>query len=203
MKTRYFVFVEFTDPRVRQFLDDLRNALNGCSLHDTPHITVRGPYTAKPEAASLEKWRQGLSGHGVLLIDIGLFKTPKGFAVFLHAKSKIFDDIWYKPDYQGPKSSRKPHVTLFESKSLYAAQSIRDFLLSENLSVFTLGVDLTVYTTKQHELLGYNYGSLDPTYSQSPPERIVFRDGIFERAQKLQEFIAEQENGSSPQANLF
>lgn len=204
IKPRFFVFVEFTDPKVRLFLDELRNTLSGAALKDSPHITVRGPYNVKPEKPSIDIWKQGLEGNGVLLIDSGIFKTSKGYAVFLHAKSKIFDDkLWWKPDYQGPKSSRKPHVTIFETKSSYCAELVRNFLNTEDISVFTYGVDLTVYTSKQHELLGYNENILEQSYKTLAQERIQYRDGLFERAHKLREHIAHQEDSPPIQTRLF
>lgn len=203
MKIRYFVFIEFSDPKVRQFLDELREALNGKILTDSPHITVRGPYSTRPDTTLLEQWKEDLTGQGVMLVDTGVFKTPKGYAVFLHAKSKIFDDIWWKPDYKGPKSSRKPHVTIFETRSAYSAELVKNFLAAEDISVFTLGVDLTVYTSRQHELLGYNFESVNQAYSTSPPERIVFREGIIDRARKLHAHIAQHEQSAPFQPNLF
>lgn len=203
MRVRYFVFVEFTDPKVRQFMDELREALSGHISTDAPHITVRGPYTTRPDTSLLEEWKENLSGQGIMLVDPGVFKTPKGYAVFLHAKSKIFDNIWWKPDYKGPKSSRKPHLTIFETKSSYSAGLVRNFLETENISIFTLGVDLTVYTSRQHELLGYNFESVNQTYARSQPERIIFREGIIDRARKLYAHIAEHEKLTPFQPMLF
>lgn len=205
IKQRFFVFVEFTNPIVREFLDELRLALTGEPPRDAPHITVRGPYTTKPESSSIEHWKQGLTGNGVLLIDSGIFKTPKGYAVFLHAKSKIFDDnsLWWKPDYQGPKTSRKPHVTVFETRSAYCAELVNNFLTTEEISIFTYGVDLTVYTSKQHELLGYNADIVDHDYKPLPQERIKYREGILERARKLQEHIKQQRDSTPIQTRLF
>lgn len=200
---RYFVFVEFTDPRVRQFLDELRKALNGGQLNDVPHITVRGPYSTKPEASSIESWKQDLVGNGVLLGESDIFKTPKGYAVFLHAKSKIFNDIWWKPDYRGPKSSRKPHVTIFETKDLHSAELVQNFLNSEQIEIFTFGVDLTVYTSKQNDLLEYNSNVLDLSYKPIPQDRIHFNQGIFERGRKLYEHLAQQEIDHPLQPRLF
>lgn len=203
MKIRYFVFVEFSDPKVRQFLDELREALSGADPTDSPHITVRGPYSARPDTILLEQWKNDLTGQGVMLIDSGIFRTPKGYAVFLHAKSKIFNDIWWKPDYKGAKSKRKPHVTVFETNNLYSANLVRNFLKTEEISIFTLGVDLTVYTSKQHELLGSNFDVVSQAYSPSPPERIVFREGLVERARKLQNHISQHEQSMPFQPKLF
>ena len=185
------------------FLDDLRRTLSGKPKSDAPHITVRGPYSVKPESTSLENWKSGLTGNGVLLIDSGVFKTPKGYAVFLHAKSKIFDDIWWKPDYRGTKSSRKPHVTIFETASSHCAELVQNFLNSEQISVFTYAFALTVYTSKQHELLGDNNGVLDLSYSPLPQERIHFKEGMFERGSRLYEYIAEQEHNLPHQLRLL
>jgi hypothetical protein len=193
MQTRYFVYLEFTDPNVCKFLDDLRSSLSIARFNDSPHITVRGPYTTKPETEALEEWRHGLHGQGVFLIDPGVFKTPKGFAVYLHAKSSVFDKIWWKPDYRGPKSSRKPHVTLFETKSAYAAGVVKSFLETEEISIFTYAIDLTVHTSKQHQLLGSNHQYLDHSYVALPQERIVIREGLLERATNIRNHISEYE----------
>lgn len=203
-KLRFFVFVEFKDPRVRQFLDELRSVFSDSPLKDAPHITVRGPYVTKPDSSSIDTWKQSLIGNGVLLIDVGTFKTPKGYAVFLHAKSKIFDDnLWWKPDYQGPKASRKPHVTIFETQNKYHADQVHNFLTAEKISIFTYGVDLTVYTSKQHELLGYNIDILNQSYKNLPQERMQFRDGLFERAKKLHEHLKLHDESHDVQIKLF
>lgn len=203
MKIRHFVFIEFSDPKVRKFLDELREALNGKNPTDAPHITVRGPYSTRPDTTLIEQWKGDLVGQGVMLIDSGIFKTPKGYAVFLHAKSKIFNDIWWKPDYKGPKSSRKPHVTIFETTSLYSAELVKNFLTTEDISIFTLGIELTIYTSKQHELRDHTFDSVNQIYSASPPERIVFREGIIDRARKLHAHIAQHDQLVPFQPNLF
>lgn len=203
MTVRHFIFVEFTNPEVRNFLDELRLALSGKPAHDSPHITVRGPYSTKPEKSSIDTWKNDLHGHGVILIDIGTFKTPKGHVVFLHAKSKIFDEIWWKPDYKSPKNKRKPHLTLLETKSERVAQSVKDFLTAENISIFTFGVDLTVYTTKQRELLRSNASIINENYSPLPQERMVFKPGLFSRTKKFIKSLENQGNDQPVQRSLF
>jgi hypothetical protein len=185
MSVRHFIFVEFSDPVVRNFLDRLRFAFALEAPKDSPHITVRGPYANRPDAEYIERWRQEIRGHGIFLIDAGVFKTPKGYAVFFHAKSRVFDEIWYKPDYPSPKNKRTPHLTLYETKEKWKADLVLQFLATEEISVFTLGVDLTVYTSKQYSLIGSEDSHFLRQYTPARQERIFHKPGMLDRATNL------------------
>jgi hypothetical protein len=202
MSARYFVFIEFSDQEVRDFLARLKTALGGARFEDTPHITVRGPYTSPPDPQVIEQLGEKLHGNGVLVAEVGVFSTPKGHAVFLHAKSKLFEGIWWKPDYSGPAHRRIPHVTLYETPSRDRANTVRDFLRSECVEIVTYGVELTVYTSKQQTLLAPDEVPV-LARRKLPPERISFREGLFDRAKKLRDYLEGRSEGAGPQSVLF
>lgn len=202
MAARYFVFVEFSDPDVRDFLNRLRATILGRPLADNPHITVRGPYSKPPDSKYINELSDKLHGQGVLIADVGLFETPKGYAVFLHAKSKLFDDVWWKPDYSGPRHRRIPHVTVYETPVRSNALAVVDFLKSERIKIVTFGVELTVYTSKQHTLLPRDLAPLVPRV-HLPQERIEFREGLFDRASRLCAFLQGYDKEGSPQQLLL
>jgi hypothetical protein len=181
---RYFVFVEFTDPQVRSTLNSLSQAIRGKKAGDEAHVTVRGPYTQRPDPQLLSQWSEKLAGHAVLIADVGMFETPKGYAVFLHAKSKAFKDIWWKPDFPGGKATGTPHVTIFETTSFERAKAVRNFLKAEAIEIVTYGGVLTVYTSKQHSLLSKDE-HLFLNRNKLPQERISIKEGLLKRAEKL------------------
>jgi hypothetical protein len=202
MVARYFVFVEFSDPEVRNFLDQLRRCFSEISLNDSPHITVRGPYQNPPSTKLIEEYSDRLHGHGVLIADVGLFETRKGYAVFLHAKSKLFDEIWWKPDFSGPTSRRTPHVTIFESSSRYKANQVADFLRSEAIEIVTFNVELTVYVTKQQTLVNSKQPLLVAN-TAFPQNRLTYRSGLFDRANKVGDFLRSNNELPGSQRSLL
>lgn len=181
---RYFVFVEFTDPDVRKTLNSLRQALKGKRVNDEAHVTVRGPYTQRPDPQLLNQWGEKLDGQAILIADVGMFETPKGYAVFIHAKSKVFKNIWWKPDFSGPSSTQIPHVTMFETSDGVRANAVKNFLKAEAIEIVTYGGALTVYTSRQHSLLSEDE-HLFPNRRKLPQERISIKEGLLERAEKL------------------
>jgi hypothetical protein len=202
MAIRYFVFVEFTDPMVSEALQQLRSTIAGHPMRDTPHVTVRGPYSKPPDPVYVQELSDRLHGQGVLIADVGYFETPKGYAVFLHAKSKLFDEVWWKPDFSGPRTRRIPHVTIYETASRGKAMAVLDFLKSEKIEIVTYGVELTVYTSKQQTLLPRET-RLPNIHVRRPQERFHFREGIVERAEKLAIYLDGYDKEGSGQQLLL
>lgn len=181
---RYFVFIEFTDPQVRNTLNLLRNSLKGKRVNDEAHVTVRGPYTQRPDPELLKQWDEKLNEEVIFIADVGMFETPKGYAVFLYAVSRVFDEIWWKPDFSSGTSRKTPHVTIFETASEKNATAVKNFLKAEAIEIVTNGCKLTVYTSKQHTLLSED-DYLLVERKKLPPERIMIKEGLFDRAQAL------------------
>ena len=190
---RYFVFIEFTDPEVRRVLNLLRRSLNGKRVNDEAHVTVRGPYTQRPDPELLKQWGEILHGEAIFIADVGRFETPKGYAVFLHAKSRVFDNIWWKPDFSGGVTRKTPHVTIFETAEKKSALAVNSFLEAEAIQIVTHGCKLTVYTSKQHTLLSEDDHIL-AARKKSPPERITIKDNLFDRAIKLHKHLENPES---------
>jgi hypothetical protein len=149
---KHFVFLEFTNPEVNKILSSLREALSGKRYNSPAHITVRGPYKELPNTEMLKEKAAKIANDYVFIADPGVFKTQEGYAVYLTAVSKVFDArLWYKPDF---KNERKmPHITLFESSKKNDAYDVRDFLRNQHIEITTGQLALSIYTSKQHQLL--------------------------------------------------
>ena len=178
------MFLEFTNPEVLSLLTSLRDTLHGAPQRDPVHITVRGPYKEAPGQQAVEAQARALEGNSVMLMDVGTFETNKGHVVFLNAYSRIFDEIWWKPDYRDQK--KRPHLTLLETLDHREAREAKKFLQSERLEIVTSALSLTVYTSRQRSLWRDQQA---PRTSKclSPTERILVSDGILSRALQLKE----------------
>jgi 2'-5' RNA ligase len=150
----YFVFVEFLEPEIRDFLSRLRDALQ-CSPQGSPvHITLRGPYVEPPSPDELNSFSERLRGYGVRIARCGYFSTPKGFAIFMRAECSVFSELWDKPDFKVSPARIEPHITLYESSSRESAREVLNFLKTEQIQLHTYDVGLSLYSSKQGELFG-------------------------------------------------
>lgn len=182
---RYFVFLEFTDPKLREFFYSLRESLNGRPDTKPIHITVRGPYDHQPEREQLERLSDEIQGYGVVIGGAGTFSTPSGFAVYVKVQSPAFKKIWWKPDYKIEDFGINPHITVYETSSSQNARSVEKFLRSERIEIFTFATILTVNMSKQSSLFETN---IDP-HVQKKRSRVIERwsvkQGIMQRANIL------------------
>lgn len=181
----YFVFAEFGNDEVLDFLERLRRALSQRTTSAPIHVTLRGPYAAPPSIAELEELASRLPGYGVKISSHGYFSTAKGFAVFIRAECSVFPQLWDKPDFKVPLSRIQPHITLFESESRVAAAQVRDFLRSENLLIHTFDLYLSVYESRAQQR---DFFGLPPVRPKSKPlSRDLWRipPGLLERANEL------------------
>ena len=152
---RYFIFLEFLDPKVESTLRELRDAIQPSIAASGPvHVTLRGPYRKKPDRGTLLDMGQRLKGHGVRIIGAGIFSTPEGYAVFLRAESAAFRELWWKPDFNTPIDDIQPHLTVYESQDEERALLALNFLKAARISILTYSVQLTVYRTGQRDLFG-------------------------------------------------
>lgn len=158
---RYFVFLEFTDPKVREFLNNIRSALMGQPVLKPAHVTIRGPYDTYPEPDTLSALRENLQGYGVFIGGAGTFKTSTGYVVYLRVSSPVFPEIWWKPDFSIEKYGINPHITVFETESKNAATAVERFLRRERIDISTFNIALTIYASKQMELFGSDH-DIDP-----------------------------------------
>jgi len=181
-----FVFLEFTNPKVRTFLTELRTTLEGIDRGASVHITVRGPYDDLPDRDTLEQLDEQLRGHGVVIGGAGTFKTRKGFSVYLKAQSPILNEIWWKPEFPAGEFGVSPHITVYETKNGQGAKAVEAFLRSERVEIFTFGIQLAVHTAKQQNLFEQ---TLEPDLQKklSEWERWHVRPGILQRARRLRE----------------
>jgi len=183
----YFVFLEFTDPKVREFLHSLRESLTGKADTKTAHITIRGPYENSPDPSQMEELSEEMRGHGVVIGGAGTFETSSGFAVYLKVQSPTFSKVWWKPDYSIEQFGLNPHVTIFETKNSSNAQAVEKFLRKERIEIFTFNTVLTVNMSKQANLFETN---IDPELKKER-EKIFgkwsVKPGILQRAAALRE----------------
>lgn len=182
----YFIFLEFTDPKVRDFLNTLRKSLTGDVTSKPVHITVRGPYETPPERETLEQLGETLQGYGVVIGGAGTFKTNTGFAVYLRVQSPLFSEIWWKPDFDIQEFGINPHITMLETSSQHVATKVENFLRSERIEIFTPNFTLTVYTSKQLNLFET---SIDSVLGKKRAHlgRWGVKPGIMQRAVLLHE----------------
>ena len=186
----YFVFLEFTDPKVRDFLITLRQSLTGNVSHKPVHVTVRGPYETPPARETLEQLSEALQGYGVVIGGAGTFQTNTGFAVYLRVQSPMFTEIWWKPDFDIQEFGINPHITMVETSNQKVAVAVENFLRSERIEIFTLSFTLSVYTSKQLNLFE---SSIDPVLGKkrAPFGRWGVKSGIMQRATLLQKRLEE------------
>lgn len=187
----YFVFAEFGNPQVAEFLVDLRNALQ-CSNNLSPvHVTLRGPYRTPPSLDQLKAYSERLLGYGVRIGSYGYFNTPKGYATFLRAECTVFRELWDKPDYKTPPDLIKPHVTMFESIDRSAALEVRAFLRKEDIRIHTYNIYLSVYESRSVQ--GDMFGLPIVVPSMPPQNQDVWRvpKGILDRARVIGSRLAE------------
>lgn len=185
----YFVFLEFTDPKVREFLHSLRESITGRVDTKTAHITVRGPYDKVPELAQIEQLSDEIKGHGVIIGGAGIFETSSGYAVYLKVQSPTFSKIWWKPDYSVEQFGINPHITIYETANLKDAQAVKKFLQKERIEIFTFNIVLTINMSKQSNLFETN---IDPELKKDR-SRIYMKwsvkPGLLQRAKVLGESL--------------
>jgi hypothetical protein len=182
---RYFVFVEFGNSEVTEFLARLREALTQNKVNAPIHVTLRGPYSKPPPLDQVEEFAERLRGFGVKIHGNGYFNTPAGFAVFLRAECSVFRELWDKPDFKVSPALIQPHITVYESPNRLAAQRVRDFLKQEQIHIHTYDLFLSIYGSKvkQQDLFGMP--------AVSSPGKKISRDlwripeGVLERAKEL------------------
>lgn len=181
----YFVFAEFGNENVLDFLKQLRHAISGADPSLPIHVTLRGPYAVPPPITELDELAALLPGYGVKICSHGYFAIPKGFAVFLRAECTVFRQMWDKPDYKVPLTRIEPHITLFESPDREAARQVRDFLKKENLLIHTYDLYLSVHESRTKQADMFDLPKSVP--KSRAPARDLWRipDGILERAQAL------------------
>lgn len=180
----YFVFLEFTNPKLRKVLGDLKYALMHKKSATSTHVTIRGPYDEPPEAETLERLKEKIKGYGVAISGTGIFKLENGYAVYLEVKSPVFSEIWWKPDFKSERII--PHITVFETENEKIANVVRRFLQKERIEIFTLSITLTVYRSKQLELFEESITKED-LENRSLYEKWNLRPGLIERAARLRE----------------
>lgn len=181
----YFVFAEFGNEEVLDFLRRMRTALAGDSISSPIHVTLRGPYENPPSMAELEDLAAVLPGYGVKISSHGYFSTPKGFSVFLRAECSVFRQIWDKPDYRVPLARIEPHITIYESASRARARQVLDFLKREKLLIHTYNLYLSIYESKARQI--DMFGLPDAIPKSKPLSRDLWRipNGILKRARDL------------------
>jgi hypothetical protein len=187
-----FIFLEFTDPRIRKFLEDLRATLEGENRGERAHITIRGPYSDIPDTTLLEQLDEEVRGHGVVIGGAGTFTSKKKCIVYLKVQSPLFNEVWWKPDFPSHKFGIKPHVSVFETVDMRMAKAVEAFLRTERIEIFTFGLQLSIHTSKQLELFRRE-ASPDVSRRLWTLGRWNVKPGILLRARKLRQSLVERE----------
>ncbi len=180
-----FVYLEFSNRKVRDFLADLRDALAGRPSNRPMHITLRGPYARAPKSSFLAELQDRITGYGVVIGGAGYFEIADGYAVYLKAQSPLFKSVWWKRDYPKGQYGINPHVTLLETQSLKRAKQIVGFLRSEKIEISTFGLYVSLYASRQLKLFEVTSTMTDPLLERIPIERWKVKTGIVNRAALL------------------
>lgn len=192
---RHFIFLEFLDPRVQSTLRELKDALRPELGSKSPvHVTLRGPYTTQPDSDFLVELSERLKGRGVRIIGAGMFKNPKGYAVFLRAESSAFRELWWKPDFQTPLADIQPHLTLYESTDKSTALLALNFLRAARISILTYSVQLSVYTPGQPDLFGTRLVGIAPPNQSVRRDIVAIDPEVLPAAKDLGTRLAEMES---------
>lgn len=181
----YFVFAEFGNEAVRDFLRKLRDALNPAPIASPIHVTLRGPYAESPPIDELQGYAERLRGYGVKIHEQGHFSTPAGFSVFLRAECSIFRELWDKPDFKVPRALIQPHITVYESPNRSAAQAVKDFLKREGIHIHTYDLFLSVYQSRVPQRDMFGMPPIAPSAPRVNPDIWRVPDDVLERAKSL------------------
>ncbi|MBU1224121.1 MAG: hypothetical protein KKA22_01200 [Gammaproteobacteria bacterium] len=192
----YFVFAEFGNPPVIDFLSQLRNILQGKPVTSPIHVTLRGPYNEPPPPQMLETYAERLCGYGVRIGSHGCFKTPNGYAVFLRAECSVFRELWDKPDYKTSLALIQPHITLFESDNRETALLVRDFLRRENLLIHTYNIYLSVYQSRAMQGDFFGHPPAFPSGRTISSDLWRVPEDFLERAKALGSRISQENDGA-------
>lgn len=181
---QYFVYIEFTNPRLRQFFTELRRSLQGRDSSSPIHITVRGPYSTPPELELLSRLEESMAGYGIVLGGAGTFKVPNGYCVYIKAQSPVFAEVWWKRDFPTETHGINPHISVYETTSSKDAKRVETFLRSERLEISTFALRLSVPTSKQMTLFDVDL-SPERMDKLAPFENWKVRAGFLQRAATL------------------
>src|SRR5690348_9290015 len=103
-------FVLYVSNKLWQsYLDTMRIVCN--PLTQSPaHITVRGPYEAKPDLD--QEWRK-VHDIRVAVVGLGTFFDDTQNTVFFKCESDELAEVWWKKHYR----SINPHITIYDGES--------------------------------------------------------------------------------------
>ena len=123
--SRYFFILYPSSPELQVHIDLMCLVCDPSRIR-TAHLTVRGPYTAKPKPG---KWSNAKNIH-VSVCGVGIFFLPKQNTVFLRCTSSELRNLWWKRDYKEPE----PHITIYDGDSREFAQRALKILEKYDLS---------------------------------------------------------------------
>lgn len=190
----YFVFAEFGNEVVVNFLTELRQALQAKPDPSPIHVTLRGPYKTPPSLVQLDEYAQQLRGLGIAISGNGWFSTPSGFAVFLLAECSVFRNLWDKPDFKVPRKHIRPHITLFESPNWDAARQVRDFLRQQSMLIHTYNVHLSIYQSRAKQADLFNRPTAIPNGRHISRDIFRIPKGMIDKASELGALLAPRVN---------
>lgn len=187
---QYFLYIEFTNKKTREFLHSLMNVLSEKNNSDIPHVTIRGPYNEIPSDHEFEEVSKSIENDFLCLRDPNIIHLDNSYIIYLTVYSKNLDRIWWKPDYLGKKYKKINHVTLVEVSSFDKAQIILNFLRQENINIVTHGLALSLHTIRQRKI---NLTAYDDNLNLDL-ERIDITPQLLERAENLMNTLSQYED---------
>src|SRR6185369_6848935 len=155
-------FVLYPPRRREQALLDVMRLLCAPHVQSHAHITVRGPYAAKP--LDSRDWRK-VTNIRVTVAGVGTFFEGKQNTVFLRCESPDLPSIWWKRDYK----DGLPHITIYDGPSRQFAESVVRILEAETWNFMFVADRLREYVSTGRQ------NSLDIKW----PEYVSIFDQVF------------------------
>ena len=143
--TQEVLVLEVDDPAITRLLEDLRRKVAKGKVPKKAHITIRGPYSSRISARTIEDIQNRLqSGDKIRIVGISRFSSSLEDVVYLAVDGEGLRKVWWKPDFPIKDFGFNPHITLFRGEREQADEVeswVRKAGLEETLSKWHLATD--------------------------------------------------------------
>lgn len=117
--TRWFSVLYFDDPEIQRLLD-IVICLADPSEKNQAHVTLRGPFDSKHDAANFV---EPMNGSDVSVVGVGVFFEGRQSTVFLECGSDLIRKNWFKRGL-----GYHPHITLYDGGDRIFAEKLLSVL---------------------------------------------------------------------------
>ncbi len=193
--TTGFVFLEITQPEIRELLWHMQWILSGAEPRHPVHVTLRGPYMRRIAPEILKKSKETLCNDTLRIRGVGRFRQREE-VVFLGVDSPNLRKVCWKRDYP-KKYGYKPHISLYRGHDATFADRVADFLVRESLEF-----SCTEYKLWIHRRAGLHFESSGTREFGFGEAGTSFGDGRMETQllARLRGFVDEYRASAAPSA---